>query len=32
MSRCEKAIVTVLCMVYDGNKVLLQDRVKNIVF
>ncbi|AGF54512.1 8-oxo-dGTP diphosphatase [Clostridium saccharoperbutylacetonicum] len=28
MSRCEKAIVTVLCMVYDGNKILLQDRVK----
>lgn len=28
MGRCEKAIVTVLCMVYDGNKILLQDRVK----
>ena len=28
MSRCEKAIVTVLCMVYEGNKILLQDRVK----
>ena len=28
MSRCEKAIVTVLCMVYDDNKILLQDRVK----
>lgn len=28
MSRCEKAIVTVLCMVYDGNKILLQNRVK----
>ena len=28
MSKCEKAIVTVLCMVYDGNKILLQDRVK----
>lgn len=28
MSRCEKAILTVLCMVYDGNKILLQDRVK----
>lgn len=27
MSRCEKAILTVLCMVYDGEKVLLQDRV-----
>jgi 8-oxo-dGTP diphosphatase len=28
MSRCEKAIVTVLCTVYDGNKILLQDSVK----
>ncbi len=28
MSKCEKAIVTVLCMVYDGDKILLQDRVK----
>ena len=28
MSKHEKAIVTVLCMVYDGNKILLQDRVK----
>lgn len=28
MSKCEKAIVTVLCMVYDGNRILLQDRVK----
>jgi len=28
MSKCEKAIVTVLGMVYDGNKILLQDRVK----
>lgn len=28
MSKFEKAIVTVLCMVYDGNKILLQDRVK----
>lgn len=27
MSRCEKAILTVLCMVYDGEKVLLQNRV-----
>lgn len=27
MSRCEKAILTVLCMVYDGDKILLQDRV-----
>ncbi len=29
MSKSEKAIITVLCMVYDGNKLLLQDRVKN---
>lgn len=28
MTRCEKAIVTVLCMIYDDNKILLQDRVK----
>lgn len=28
MSRCEKAIVAVLCMVYEGNRILLQDRVK----
>lgn len=28
MNKCEKAIITVLCMVYDGNKILLQDRVK----
>ena len=28
MSKCEKAIVTVLGMVYDGNKILLQNRVK----
>ena len=28
MSKSEKAIVTVLGMVYDGNKILLQDRVK----
>lgn len=28
MSKCEKAIVTVLCMVYDEDKILLQDRVK----
>ncbi len=28
MRKSEKAIVTVLCMVYDGNKILLQDRVK----
>ncbi|OOM77558.1 hypothetical protein CLPUN_22320 [Clostridium puniceum] len=28
MSKCEKTIVTVLGMVYDGNKILLQDRVK----
>ncbi|MBH1942201.1 8-oxo-dGTP diphosphatase [Mobilitalea sibirica] len=28
MSKCEKAIITVLCMIYDGNKLLLQNRVK----
>lgn len=28
MSVNEKAIMTVLCMIYDGNKILLQDRVK----
>lgn len=28
MGRCEKAIITVLGMVYDGNKILLQNRVK----
>ena len=28
MNRSEKAIVTVLGMVYDGNKILLQNRVK----
>jgi len=28
MSKCEKAIVTVLCMVYESDKILLQDRVK----
>lgn len=28
MSVTEKAIMTVLCMIYDGNKILLQDRVK----
>ncbi len=28
MARSEKAIMTVLCMIYDGNKILLQDRVK----
>lgn len=28
MSRSEKAEITVLCMIYDGNKILLQDRVK----
>ncbi len=29
MDKCEKAIFTVLCMIYDGNRILLQDRVKN---
>ena len=28
MGRSEKSIVTVLGMVYDGNKILLQNRVK----
>lgn len=28
MSRSEKAIVTVLGMVYDGDKILLQNRIK----
>lgn len=28
MSKCEKAIVTVLCMVYNRDEILLQDRVK----
>jgi 8-oxo-dGTP diphosphatase len=28
MKKWEKAIVTVLCMVYDKDKILLQDRVK----
>jgi len=28
MTRNEKAIVTALCMVYDENKLLLQNRVK----
>lgn len=28
MSKSENAIVTALCMIYDGNKLLLQNRVK----
>lgn len=28
MSKSEKAIVTVLCMVYKDDKILLQDRIK----
>lgn len=28
MSKSEQAILTALCMVYDGDKILLQDRVK----
>lgn len=28
MGKCEKAIVTVLCMVYNRDEILLQDRVK----
>ena len=29
MAKSEKAIITVLCMVYDGDKILLQNRVKD---
>lgn len=29
MNRCEFVELTVLCMVYDGHKILLQNRVKN---
>jgi len=28
MAESEKTILTALCMLYDGNKILLQDRVK----
>lgn len=28
MSKSEKAIMTVLCMIYQGDRILLQDRVK----
>lgn len=28
MSKCEKSIITVLCMIYQNNKILLQNRVK----
>lgn len=28
MTESEKAILAVLCMIYDGNSILLQDRVK----
>lgn len=28
MNKSEKAIVTVLCMIYHGDQILLQDRVK----
>ncbi|WP_099466798.1 8-oxo-dGTP diphosphatase [Konateibacter massiliensis] len=28
MSRSEKTVLTVLCMVYDGDRILLQDRLK----
>lgn len=28
MSRSEKVVLTVLCMVYDEDKILLQDRLK----
>ena len=30
MSRSEKVTLTVLCMIYDNDKLLLQDRVNNI--
>lgn len=29
MGRSEKAVVTALCMIYDGNKLLLQNRVSD---
>ena len=29
MSRTERAELTVLCMIYDGARILLQDRVKD---
>ena len=28
MSKCEKAIVTALCMIYQDSRILLQNRVK----
>lgn len=28
MSRSESVVVTALCMVYDNDKILLQDRIK----
>ena len=28
MSKCEKSILTVLCMIYQNDKILLQNRVK----
>ena len=28
MSKCENSIITVLCMIYQNNKILLQNRVK----
>ncbi len=32
MSKAEKAIVTVLCMIYDGDKILLQDRASKTFY
>ena len=29
MARSEKAVVTVLCLIYNNNKILLQDRVRD---
>jgi ADP-ribose pyrophosphatase len=28
MGRSEKTILTVICMIYDGGRILLQDRIK----
>ena len=30
MSRTERAELTVLCMIYDGARILLQDRVDTL--
>ena len=29
MSRSESVVVTALCMVYDNDKILLQDRIES---